>query len=359
MVNKHILKSFIIGGLLSVSLVSQAQHDPYFTHFRFNQQAYNPAAAGSKEEYICISGLTHYQYRQYNDQTFVTGTEVDPNGEVIKNVAPETYNLNANTLLNLDKKGRNKMGFGITIIDDKVGFMKTTSFKGALNYRKPIQGNFGFFSFGIEIGSTSFGYDQPKFRWIDDQDPHIPTGGGNQSQIDLGAGVLYMQKKLGPLSDFFIGASYNHLNAAKYNFSVRMANGVDAAVDMNFVRYAYFTTGADWNLPNDNWKLEPTVLVKYNPKLQLDLGMTALWAKTIRMGLGYRTAADALSILVGYERGQLQIGYSYDITMSKVRLVSDGTHEVFVKYCFPIRFPPPTSESKFRLTPRFLGRGAY
>ena len=86
--------------------------------------------------------------------------------------------------------------------------------------------------------------------------------------------------------------------------------------------------------------------------------MTALYSNTFRMGLGYRSAADALAVIVGYERGQLQVGYSYDITLSKIRKVSDGTHEIFVKYCFPISFPPPPPP-KFRLTPRFMGKGAY
>ena len=353
------LKSLIIGGLLSASFISKAQHDPYYTHFRFNQQAFNPAAAGSKVDYICVNGLAHYQYRQYNDQTFVTGTEVQPNAEVVKNVAPETYNLNVSTLLNLDKKGRHKLGVGVTFIDDKVGFMKTTTYKGAINYRVPVQGNFGFFSIGVEVGGTSFGYETPKFRWIDDLDPNIPTTGGSETNLDLGFGVMYNQKKLGSLSDFFIGASYNHLNAANYNFQVMMASGKQGNVDMDFVRYAYFISGADWNLNNANWTLEPTVLVKYNPRLQIDLSMTALYAKTLRAGIGYRTKADAISLLVGYQRGDLQVGYSYDITVSDVRKVSDGTHEVFVKYCFPIRFSTPPINKKYKLTPRFMGRGAY
>ncbi len=361
MVKNYFFKSFLIGGLLVTSLVSKAQHDPYYTHFRFNKQAYNPAAAGEKLDYICINGLTHYQYRDYNDYTKVTGTNPDPGTNkdlVATNMAPETYNLNISTLLKLDKAGRHKVGVGLTLIDDNIGFMKTTTIKGAINYRKPIQGQFGYLAVGVEFGSTSFAYVNPKFKAIDPNDPRIPTGDGSQSNLDLGVGVYYHQAKfMKVLDNFYVGASYNHLNGAKYNFTVPTAIG-RAAVDMDFVRYLYVTSGADWNLANKNWKLEPTVLIKYNPKLQLDLNMTALYSNSLRAGLGYRSAADALAIIVGYERGQLQVGYSYDITMSKIRKVSDGTHEIFVKYCFPISFPPPP-EKKFRLTPRFMGKGAY
>ena len=359
MVKNYFFKSFLIGGLLAASFVSKAQHDPYYTHFRFNKQAYNPAAAGDKVDYICINGLTHYQYRDYNDKTWVTRTEPDPNGKVITNMAPETYNLNISTLLKLDKAGRNKVGVGLTFIDDNIGFMKTTTIKGAVNYRKPIQGQFGYLAFGLEVGTTSFAYVNPKFKAIDPGDPRIPAGDGSESNLDLGFGLYYHQARfLKVLENFYVGASYNHLNAAKYSFTVPMASGARGAVDVDFVRYMYLTSGADWNLANKNWKLEPTVLVKYNPKFQLDLSMTALYSNSLRAGLGYRSAADALAIIVGYEKGQLQVGYSYDITMSKIRKVSDGTHEIFVKYCIPISFPPPPPP-KFRLTPRFMGKGAY
>ncbi len=358
MAKNYFFKTLIIGGFLLTAIVSKAQHDPYYTHFRFNKQAYNPAAAGVKEDFICINGLSHLQWRRYDDQTFVTGTDVDPKAEVIKNVAPETHNLNLNTLFKIGKTNQ-KIGVGLTLLDDKVGFMKTTTVKGAINYRRPIQGPFAFISFGVEVGSTSFGYSTPKFKYIDPNDPKIPVSGGSESNLDVGVGVYYQQAKfLNVLQDFYVGASYNHLNAAKYDFSVTMANNTQGAVDMNFVRYLYLTSGADWHLANPNWVLEPAVLVKYNPKFQLDLNMTSLFANTFRMGLGYRTAADAISVLLGYQRGQLQVGYSYDVTLSRVRKVSDGTHEIFVKYCIPISFPPPPPRG-FKLSPRFLGRGAY
>ena len=360
MVKNHFFKSTVLFFILFAAMVAKAQHDPYYTHFRFNQQAYNPAAAGTKEGFICVSGLSHFQYRQYTDYTPTSGTDVLNGSENSKNVAPETYNLNLNSLIPLDKRGRHKLGVGLTLVSDQIGFMKTTTVKGAVNYRKPIQGNFGYFSFGLEIGSTSFGYKTPNFRYIDPNDPHIPAQGGSGTELDLGVGVYYHQKKLfNKLDNFYIGASYNHLNAANYNFTLQMADGTNGAVDVDFVRYLYVTSGADWQLANPNWKLEPAVLVKYNPKLQLDLSMTALFDNRLRGGLAYRTAADAISVLIGYEKGQLQVGYSYDITLSKIRKVSDGTHEIFLKYCFPIHFHVDTPPKKFRLTPRFMGRGAY
>ena len=359
MLKNYFLKPLFIGSFLLTAFISEAQHDPYFTHFAFIQQAYNPAAAGVKANYICITGLAHYQYRGYTDYTETTGSDVLPAAKNQSNVAPETYNFNANTLLDIGGKGRNLVGVGVTFLDDKIGYMKTTSYKAAINYRLPIQGNFAFLSIGIEAGGTAFGYDNPRFTALDPNDKHIPNGGGSESNPNFGAGLLYQQKTLfNKLENFYVGASYNNLNAANYNFSVTMQDGGTRAVDMTFQRYLHLNTGADWQLANPNWKLEPAILVKYNPQFQMDLSMTALFSKMLRGGLAYRTKSDAISILLGYERGPLQVGYAYDVTLSKIRTVSDGTHEVFVKYCIPIVFPPTPGKTP-KLTPRFMGRGAY
>ena len=92
-----------------------------------------------------------------------------------------------------------------------------------------------------------------------------------------------------------------------------------------------------------NMTLEPAILLKYGLfnkgyRPQIDLNMTALFAQTFRGGLAFRQwgTSDALSILLGYQKGPLQIGYSYDITLSNVQVVSNGTHEILVKYCIPI-----------------------
>lgn len=359
MVKNYFYRSLIVGGILVAANVSKAQHDPYFTHFRFNQQAYNPAAAGVKENYICITGLSHLQWRQFTDETPTTGTEILPGATNNKQVAPETHNLNVNTLLKFGSGGRNKVGVGLTVLADKIGFMKTTTFKGAVNYRIPIQGNFGYLAVGLEFGSTNFGYDKPNYVAIDPKDPHIPSAAGSETNLDLGAGLYYSQKKfLGIFQDFYIGVSYNHLNAANYSFTVLMMDGNTRAVDMNFVRYLHINTGADWQLANQNWKLEPAILLKYNPTIQLDLSMTALFSNTFRAGLAWRSTSDAISLLIGYQKNEFQVGYSYDITMSQIRKVSDGTHELYVRYCIPMKFAtkPPTIPP---LTPRFMGHGAY
>ena len=71
----------------------RAQSTIPITGFQNNYLLYNPAAAGVKENYICITGLSHLQWRQYTDETPTTGTEILPGATNNKQVAPETHNL--------------------------------------------------------------------------------------------------------------------------------------------------------------------------------------------------------------------------------------------------------------------------
>ena len=49
---------------------AKAQQDPYYSHFKFVKQAYNPATVGEKDEYICASALAHNQWVGFDDQTY-------------------------------------------------------------------------------------------------------------------------------------------------------------------------------------------------------------------------------------------------------------------------------------------------
>ena len=82
------------------SVVASAQQDPYYTHFKDVMQAYNPAAAGHQWGEICISGLTHHQWRDYGDDTKARGTDATEDVG-LANVAPVTYNINVNTVFKI------------------------------------------------------------------------------------------------------------------------------------------------------------------------------------------------------------------------------------------------------------------
>lgn len=336
------MKKIVLLFLTFGTLHAVAQQDPYFTHFKDVMQVYNPAAAGHAFGEICISGLTHHQWRDFDDATPTSGTapQGDANNE---NVAPVTYNLNVNTVFQLDQAKTQFLGAGITIVDDQVSYTTATTFMVNLNYRKQFQGGFHEISGGLGIGGTQWGWDQPNFLSREQNDPNIPIGGANEMNLDLNLGVMYKAQSLGPIDNFYAGLSGTNLNQAEYNIVVpTQGNTTGTTMNWNYVPHMYSIVGGDINVGAASpIVLEPALLVKFGPfKPQLDINMTALFAGKLRGGIAFRqfANADAASLLIGYQTAKLKVGYAYDITLSNVQSVSNGTHEIFVRYCIPINF---------------------
>lgn len=336
------IKYILILTVIGMAGVSKAQQDPYYTHFKFLKQSFNPASAGERDDLICVNGVWHSQWRNYNDETPVdrrTGN-VNPDAQIQENVAPTTYALNISGQIT-SNEGKNKLGaVGISVYDDELGFMKSTTARLQAALFIPVQGNFGRLAIGPELGFYQFGFVDPKFYPRDPNDPKVPKTGTNDVNFDLGFGAYYKQRRLGPIEDFYAGLSMSHLTAPTYDL-----NANDIVITFNQERHWYVLAGGTYPLNNPSLELEPSVLVKYRAKFQVDLNTTILWNETARAGLGYRQWGniDALSVLLGYVWKNITVGYSYDITLSTVRTVSDGTHEFMVAYCFGLpSIEPPT-----------------
>ena len=63
------------------------------------------------------------------------------------------------------------------------------------------------------------------------------------------------------------------------------------------------------------------------------------------VGVSYRMQ-DAIAPMIGYrflKDKSLKVGYSYDLTLSKIKGYSSGTHEVMLGYCFNTKKNPKVS----------------
>lgn len=355
-------KSVLFGILIALSIGARAQQDPYYSHFKFNKQSYNAAAAGEKDDYYCVNGVAHYQWLNLDDQTKVRGTDFNAsqNPQPIQDVAPTTYAFNIGGQIKY-QKGRNSLGLGLSLFDDKVVFLKTTTVKLQLAYHIRIPSRDALLAVGPEVGFSQFGFSNPDFKSLDPADENIPVGSANQMKLNVGFGTFYRQKRLGTsnFQDFYAGLSATNLNTANYSLAVANQAGTQKQLEYRFARHLYLVSGTNWFV-SPAITLEPAVLIKKAfsnnvSKPQVDANITALWNKTLRGGVGYRQwgNTDALTIMLGYVRNELQIGYSYDLTLSKLQQVSNNTHEIMVSYCFrPPTVKPP--EKNYRRNTRWL-----
>ena len=88
--------------------------------------------------------------------------------------------------------------------------------------------------------------------------------------------------------------------------------------------------------------ISPSFLFKMQDQYtQLDLGL--YWYQMpLVIGIWYRgipvfkelASNDALAFLLGFKVDQFSIGYSYDLTISKLVGLTGGTHEISINYLF-------------------------
>lgn len=335
-----------------------AQQDPYTTHYAFNRTMYNPAAVGATNKF-CVSILSHYQYLGYEDRTpeFWPLDNANPNGptgNAEKSVGPKTQMFSFSAPVT--KYG----GLGIGFIQDKLGYENSTHVKldGALRY--PMN-NGASISLGFEANFLQKGLDGSKLKPLAPNDPSIPGSNVNDNHTIFGAGAYYLNPMDNSVSikNVWFGASVLNLNSPTFVYQ-----NPSTSQDVTFStpeKHIYLMGGLDMNdfMGNSNLIFHPSVMIKYNSVLQLDATALVEYQQKLWGGVAYRTTADAFSVMLGYSGFQgkmkgLRIGYSYDLTMTKILSVSSGTHELQLNYCFEIKIPPPVRINI--VTPPFMHR---
>ncbi len=294
------MRKFFIGVLCcAFSATAFGQQDPQFSHNMFNRLQPNPATAGSNDA-ICGSLLYRSQWVSFEG-------------------APKTGLLSVDMPVEFLHGG-----LGLTLMTDELGAESTFNAKLAYALRLDV-GN-GKIALGADVGIMQRSLDGTKFNPLDLNDQLIPSGNVSGSAIDLGAGVYYNNEH------FYIGGSATHLLEGEIDYG-------DLTTEIK--RHFYGMAGVSLDL-TPTVALKPSVFVKnVSPKTITDININAHFNDRFYIGASYRTE-DAIVAMLGFTVLQnLRIGYSYDITTSKIKDFSDGTHEISLGYCHKIRKKEP------------------
>lgn len=315
---------FVLVLLMLVSNLMFAQQDKLLTHFIYDKMSINPAATG------------------VNDG--VTGTMIYRNQWDKVNGAPNSVLFNLES--NLDEVFMG--GAGMSFYHDAIGQMRQNTL--LLNYSLPFNINFGgahqgILNAGIGLGLLNIGFDH---SWIPSStlaDPLLPAS-AKGSQFDLNFG-LYWRGDKNPLRPYYVGLSTTHLTEPK----------IKNSINFNSARHYYLIGGYTMlNVLGEGKSLDFQLLsrtdaVKYSAELNTRYLHTLNAEKKTQVyaGLTYRLS-DAVGLMLGYIKGPLTIGYSYDMTMNKLKDISKGSHEVVLRYVKMLP-PPPVQKAKH---PRWL-----
>lgn len=297
---KHLLLAVVILASIFACSPAIAQQDPMYSLYMFNGMAVNPAYAGSRER-TAITAIYRNQW---------TGLEGAPRTAVISGHAPLS---------------NDKLGIGISLINDRISVFNTTALTGSYAYRLKFKNN-GKLSFGINTTLNYFHADWNSLRLSDTNDNVFTGSRVNAFSANFGTGVYYYTEK------FYAGASVPHI----LNMSLTehfTAQGTDMVARQ--WKHYFFTTGAVFDL-GENVKFKPSVMCKYvrNAPFQADLSAAFLLKEAFWFGASYRTG-DAVALMTEYifSKG-VRLGYAYDITTSQLNNYSSGTHEIMLGYEF-------------------------
>jgi len=333
---KHLcIKLFVFLLILGSTIKTKAQQDPHFTQFMYNKLWLNPGYAGDPEK-ICVSLLNRNQWVGFGGGSEKNGPggQSLPRGETPSNLVGS-----------LNTRFGDKIGFGLLFSRDELGLENTTSIMPNLSYRHTFP-NQSVLSGGIGVGYMQKTLRGSELKPLMKDDPLIPPNDVSGGGLDLNFGLYYTRPQLSIFDNFYAGLSATHLNQAEIQYG-------NYSKYNNAMHY-YFMAGAEYVLSSEI-SLQPNFLLKKDPaKLQADINCFAIWNQKIRAGLTWRPV-DAVSVLVGYNfTPDFTIGYSYDLTTTKILNYSSGSHEIVLRYCFGIKTTPKVKVIVPRLTPRFM-----
>ena len=286
--------------LLGLGLTSIAQQESMFTHYAFNTLAINPGYAGSRDA-LTITGLHRSQWVGFDG-------------------APTTQTLTLHTPLMGDQ-----IGVGLSVLNDKIGPMKSTAINGDFAYKLKINSK-AKLAFGLKGGVNLIQANLTDLKVNDEQDNSFTNNIKSSALPNFGFGVYYYTTK------WYAGISAPKLLNNKLETTDNVVNiGTEK-------RHLYVIGGLMLNLNADETlKFRPTTLIKITEAAPAELDLTGMLViqDKVELGAMFRTG-DAVGLLLGYNfTPQLRLGYSFDWSfVNSTAKYNSGSHEVMLRYDF-------------------------
>ena len=293
-----LLKKHIVALALLSCTVGVAQQLPQFTQYMYNTISINPAYAGSRET-ISVVGLHSSQWVGFSG-------------------GPITQTLSAHAPLRNEK-----IGIGVSLINDKLGYQNFSYLYGDFSYTINTS-DITKLAFGVKAGFTSYSLSS-ELRGAEPDDPSI-YGVEDRWSPNVGVGFFWHSNK------WYLGLSTPRILNTDAN---RKSNGTYEYEALDRISY-YFTGGYVFDL-GASAKLKPAFLIKATNGAPLSYDLTAnfLFYEKFWLGGSYRINQNtaALGVIADFQISKpLRIGYAYEYPLSDIRSYTGGTHEILLMF---------------------------
>jgi type IX secretion system PorP/SprF family membrane protein len=308
MKKRYFLLMFVLSLLTLNTAMAQ---DPQFTQFYANPLYLNPAFAGSN---ICPRVCINYR----NQWPGITGTYVTSSFSFDKYI----YGI--------------KSGIGFLATNDRAGqgTLTTNNISAIYSKQIPINRNFSI-NFGGQATYGEKSIDWSKLSFGDQIDDHRGfvystnevQGKTKKSFVDFSAGVVGFSKR------FFVGFAAHHLTQPDEGL---LTTGSKLPLKFTAHAGAVIPIGSK----DAEASISPNILYqKQQDFQQLNLGV--YFTKGVLVGGFWYRNNDSFILLIGVQKGVFKIGYSYDVTVSKLTNATAGSHELSIGLQFFCKKPKP------------------
>ncbi len=322
------LKNVVILAALMISSFSMMAQDIHFSQFYMSPLNLNPA----------MTGLM-------NCNTRVVANYRNQWSQVLRSDAYNTYSVSYDQKIAVGRS--DYFGIGGTFWGDRAGELNygTTTGRLSFSYSKRMGGyrkTAHYLVFGADAGISQRKVDPNNARWPSQHDgnggfdvmaPPPPLPGFNPDFLhaDLNAGLVWFSV-LDDRNSYYVGLAIHHLNQPNVSF---YGNATTEALTSRFTAHA----GGEFEL-NRNISLVPGFIymtqgehreINFGTSFRFNLGPRSE-QQSWQLGAWYRIGnkveggihSDALIISTRFDYGNYGIGFSYDVTVSKLREAGTG-----------------------------------
>jgi type IX secretion system PorP/SprF family membrane protein len=287
------MKKLLAPLLTLLSFAGYSQQDPLYAQYLNNPILLNPAYAGSNQQWQTTAG--------YRSQW----SGFDGN--------PTTLNFSSHLSL-VD----NKVGVGLTAIQDKIGEVKNTEFTLNYSYRLEVKEN-KYLYFGLSTGMVRYNSDPGLLNLQVTDDPAFAYA--NEFQFNTGVGVMLKTEK------YMFGFSVPKLIPT----SITEADATVQVYNQHYYLFGVYTH----NL-NEHLMLKPAVLLKgtSGAPLSVDVNINLVIDQSYTIGLLTRNL-NTFGLLAQVKMKQIKFGYVFEMPTNQSVGQRFSSNEISLTYSLP------------------------
>ncbi len=276
---------------------ARAQQIAQYTQYVFNQFSVNPAVAGSKD---CLDVRLGFRKQWVGFPGAPTTGWASLHGAIRAKGKPFV---------------KSRHGIGAFIESDDAGVIGYTHFYLAYAYHVEMAKDY-YMSMGLFAGVKQQKLDLGEVNAVNPNDPLLASDGSVIVYPMVWPGIWLYSK------NGWAGLSMNQVLGNKVK---------DMGENTRLTRHFLASAGRRFRL-NRTLAVVPSTMLKLSPKspLAMDLNVSIEYRRKLGLGISYRNQ-DAVAFMVKIPfLKYFTLGYSYDVTTSRLRKASSNTHEVIL-----------------------------